>query len=68
MPQGFNILVIWDDGQEEFIAEGIEGKPVVFHSKSAAIEHAEFMRMGMEGFQSISVVKAESQAHRRERR
>lgn len=52
----FAIRVTWPDGSDEFLREGIS--TACFHSRRAAEEQIEFMRMGMgdEDVQAIVVV------------
>jgi len=53
----FAVLVIWKDGEEEYLREG--SRVAVFSARSRAEDQADFMRMGMEDeVQSINVVKA----------
>lgn len=53
----FAILVIWSDGEEEYLHQGLGTTPAMFTSKQHAREQADFMRIGMEGdCQSINVV------------
>ncbi len=57
----YAILVVWKDGNEEYLKEGYSDKPAIFLSKSSAKEQAEFMYMGMEEeVQSINVVSRRS--------
>jgi hypothetical protein len=54
---GFAVLVIWEDGEEEYLKEGTSTRPARFSSRKHAKEQAEFMKMGMDGeYQSINVV------------
>ena len=59
MKDSYAILVVWKDGTEEYLKEGILSDcPVIFLSKKAATEQAEFMYAGMEDkVQSINVVR-----------
>jgi len=53
----YKILVVWEDGTEEYLKQG--DKDAIFHSKKEATNQKEFMLMGMEDeVQSINVVKA----------
>lgn len=53
----YAILVVWKDGEQEYLKEG--NVLVKFSSKSRASEQVEFMRMGMEDeVQSINIVSA----------
>jgi hypothetical protein len=58
MSRQFAIKVIWNDGEEEFIKEGIGSTPARFSSRSKAEEQVDFMWMGMDNgdCQSINIV------------
>jgi hypothetical protein len=57
----FKVLVVWNDGDEEYLAQG--ARDAIFTSRHKAEEQAKFMRMGMsDECQSISVVRAEKPA------
>jgi hypothetical protein len=59
----YAILVVWLDGVEEYVKQGSD--VAIFHSKRAADEQAEFMRMGMEDeCQSINVVQYPSRSEK----
>lgn len=53
------IEVVWNDGESEFLRRGTapSGPIATFSSRSRAEEQADFMRVGMDGVQSINVVK-----------
>lgn len=52
----WSILVVWNDGTEEYVKRGAE---VARFTKRQAQEQKEFMLMGMDGdCQSINVVRA----------
>lgn len=48
------ILVVWDDGEEEYLTDAA-GNVAVF-TKARAKEQVEFMKIGMDEYQSINVV------------
>lgn len=50
----YKILVVWKNGDEEYLQQG--NRDAIFTSKKAAEDQAEFMRMGVEGTDSIKVV------------
>lgn len=51
------ILVIWKDGEEEYLHEGLGTTTARFRSRNDAIEQTKFMKMGMDDeVQSINVV------------
>lgn len=54
------ILVIWDDGSEEYLKQGVSASAQIarFNNRANAIEQAKFMKMGMDDCecQSINVV------------
>lgn len=51
------VLVIWEDGTEEYLKAGVSGSVARFHSREAANDQADFVRMGIEDeCQSVSVV------------
>lgn len=54
----YAIKVIWANGEEEFVKQGLGDTPALFHSRMRAGEQADFMRMGMDDdeCQSINVV------------
>ena len=53
---GFAILVIWADGEQEYLKQGV-AHVVRFSSRKRAQEQREFMLMGMdEDVQSVNVV------------
>ena len=52
----WKVLVVWKNGDEEFVAQG--DHDAVFPNKKAAEENAAMLRMGIEGAQSVSVVRA----------
>jgi hypothetical protein len=53
----WRILVVWDDGEEEYLNRGRSGTtPAVFDDKDEAEGMADFMRRGMERVRSITVV------------
>ena len=55
---GWAILVVWNDGTEEYLHEGMGVKTARFHSREAAQQQRDFMWIGMEGeCQSISVIR-----------
>jgi len=54
---GFAVLVVWNDGDEEYLKDGMSTKPARFTSRQQAKEQADFMKMGMDDeCQSINVV------------
>jgi len=55
---GFALKVIWPDGKEGYLCDGVDGKrPSRFFSRKEAQSQKDFMLMGMEGdVQSINVV------------
>lgn len=53
----YAVLVIWKDGSEEYLKEGLGAIPAKFSSKTAANGQVKFMKMGMDDFQSINVVR-----------
>ena len=56
-PTNWAILVIWKNGDEEYLHEGLSSRTARFASRSDAIEQTKFMKMGMEDeVQSINVV------------
>ena len=58
MRGGFAILVVDEDGEEEFLCDGLGDTPAKFPSRAAAEKQKEFMLIGMEDdVQSINVVK-----------
>lgn len=68
MSTRYNVLVVWADGTEEYVA-GINGRdPAIFTSASAAQEVAEGFRMGMDSreVQSVNVVKQKLSRRRRD--
>lgn len=60
MPEQFAIKVIWSDGEEEFLKEGLSATKVAkFSSRKQAQSQADFMKIGMDGdddVQSVNVV------------
>ena len=55
-PRRWMILVVWNDGEEEYVADA-SGKAAQFTSRSAAEETAGLAGMGLDGeVQSINVV------------
>lgn len=53
----YAILVVWNDGEEEYLHEGIGKRTAVFPTRESARGQVEFMKMGMsDECQSISVV------------
>lgn len=53
----FAILVVQDDGEEDYLCEGMGDTPTRFFSRKSAEEFRDFMKIGMEGdVQSINVV------------
>jgi hypothetical protein len=54
----YAVLVVWPNGEQEYLKRGIGGNPALFHSRKAAELQVNFMKIGMETeCQSISVVK-----------
>jgi hypothetical protein len=54
----FAVKVVWDDGEEEYLHPGTNPTGVAFFpTRKKAQDMADFMRQGMEGCQSINVVK-----------
>ena len=62
----FNVVVVWADGEEEFVA-GPNGKVGRFSSRSHADEIAEGFRCGMDmsEVQSINVVREKAPKKRK---
>lgn len=60
MAHGYCVLVVWTDGTEEFLKQGLGDKPAIFHSRKEAKEQADFVKMGMDDdeCESVSVVSA----------
>lgn len=57
MNTGFAVKVIWKDGEEELLCEGMTDKPARFLRRTDAQHHRDFMLIGMEDeVQSINVV------------
>jgi gluconate kinase len=55
--RGFAVKVIWLDGDEEYLHEGMSERTARFFTEREAKEQAEFMKMGMsDECQSINVV------------
>ena len=52
----YRILVVWHDGSEEFLKEGLSDIPARFSSRRAAEAQQEFLAIGLESAQSINVV------------
>jgi hypothetical protein len=53
----FAVLVIDNDGEEEYLCDGMGDTPSKFHSRHAAQETVDFIKIGLEGdVQSINVV------------
>jgi hypothetical protein len=53
----FAIKVIDEDGEEEYLCEGMGDTPAKYPSRHAAQEMVDFMKIGMDGeVQSINVV------------
>lgn len=56
-PTPWAILVIWQDGDEEYLKQGMSAIPAKFSNRNDAIEQTKFMKIGMEGeVQSINIV------------
>jgi hypothetical protein len=57
---GWAIVVIWSDGKEEYLKQGVSSAAQIarFASRAAACYEAEFMKIGMdEGeYQSVNIV------------
>jgi hypothetical protein len=52
------ILVVWNDGEEEYLHEGLGTQAARFSSRIEAQRQADFMKIGMsDETQSISVVR-----------
>jgi hypothetical protein len=52
------VLVVWLDGEEEYLHPGTSGDVAIFPSRERAQEQRDFMWIGMEGeCQSINVVR-----------
>lgn len=52
------ILVIWKNGQEDYVKQGLSDVIATF-SRADAIEQTKFMKIGMDGdCQSINIVPA----------
>jgi hypothetical protein len=54
----FAIKVIWADGNEEYLKQGMGSSVAQFNSQRDAKEQADFMKMGMDAdeIQSINIV------------
>ena len=55
----FAILVVWSNGEEEYVKQGLSDTIALF-TKREAEKQVEFMKIGMDGdpdMQTISVVK-----------
>jgi hypothetical protein len=54
----YAILVIYEDGDESYLRDGLGDTPSRFPSRAAALKQVDFLKIGMEGeVQSINVVK-----------
>lgn len=54
---GWALLVIWKDGDEEYLCDGLGDRPTRFVSSARAADQRDFMLMGMDDeVQSINVV------------
>lgn len=51
----YAVLVIWSEGEEEYLREG--DQVAQFRTPRQALELVKFMRQGMDGVQSINVVR-----------
>jgi hypothetical protein len=57
MSNGFAILVICKNGDEEYLKQGLSFTPARFSSRRASVEQKQFMLQGMdEDVQSVNVV------------
>lgn len=53
----YAILVVDEEGEEEYLCDGMGDHPTRFSSREAALDMVAFMKIGMEGdVQSINVV------------
>lgn len=56
--RGFAVLVVWSDGGEEYLSEGLSERPARFPNRRDAEHQRDFMRIGMaDECESISVVE-----------
>ncbi len=56
--KGWAVLVVWEDGEEEYLHPGIGDDVAIFRTREEAQEKRDFMWIGMEGeCQSINVVR-----------
>jgi hypothetical protein len=54
----YAILVIGQDGEEDYVCDGLGDRPVKFPSRAAAQRQVEFLELGMNGdVQSINIVR-----------
>lgn len=54
---GFAILVIWKNGEEEYVKQGLSYTPARFSSRARANERKRFLEMGADDdIQSINLV------------
>jgi hypothetical protein len=54
----YAIKVVQDDGEEDFLCDGLGNVPTHFPSRAAAQRQVDFMKLGMDGdVQSINIVK-----------
>lgn len=54
----YAILVIQNDGDEDYLCEGMTSTPAKYPSRAAAQRMVDFMKIGMEGdVQSINIVR-----------
>ena len=53
----YAILVIDQDGEEDYLCDGLGNRPTKFLSRAAAQRQVDFMKIGMDGdVQSINIV------------
>ena len=62
----YRIKVIWKNGEEEFVQEGLRpGRYAIFTSRASAQQQADFLKMGIGcDAQSINVVRGPMQNDR----
>ncbi len=57
----YAIQVVWDDGETEYVKEGVAGDPLspvkTYTNRKKAQADKDFIEMGLEGNQSIAVVR-----------
>jgi hypothetical protein len=54
----YAILVIQQEGDEDYLCDGLGNRPTKFPSRAAAQRQVDFMKIGMDGdVQSINIVR-----------